>query len=463
MPHQIRMSLHVRPLRSRHALWPEPQPTPPRESSGEPQPAPGRRPVPASQLLGRTVCRAAVALTLLILAGWLFPPPPAAAQTGHTGPPPGAAAPLAPQARPLAPFPASPEATALAQFADSVRAWKGLPEDELRSRARRFFRPYGVDDVRRLCRSAGEGEGSARLAKTFLQAMLTGDPLPARDLALLIGDPSMGHDCHEVLVKHVGQRKESYQGEDAELLADAFLRLADGADYPVGIRNQLEMAAATLSREDAVLERIRTYAASSAEDLQLQALRMMNTSRDPRATAELLDYLAARAREKRLPPTKALIETGLRKGPQAYDPIARFLPLASLPEDRANVLIALSHTQDLRALPLVLHEFGDSLTGIQIREKAEEEERSRYFQLWRCVRVLEPVLATALTGPSAERRRQAIELLDRSSRLGPAAEYEATQSALARSEELEPAMRQRIVEIRQRFDRSQQEFLARER
>ena len=274
----------------------------------------------------------------------------------------------------------------------------------------------------------------------------------------------MGPLCQKALVQHVAKHKDSYSRGESEILAESILRLADTAGYPEGIRSQLEVAAASLSRTDDVLRRMQTYGSSSSENLVTQGARMMAASGDPRATGLLMDLLGRYARNSRMLSGKVLIDVGMKLGPQGYTPILAFLSLARDPQERVAVLQSAAYTQDPRAMGLLLREYGDSLRGIRdsTSSAVSPEEKARYFWLLHCTCLLEPTLHTSLSDSSGFRRRQAVELLDRGSRYGTLHDYPAMEEALDRAVAHEPTMRQRVTEIRRRFEHWESEKASRQ-
>jgi hypothetical protein len=333
-------------------------------------------------------------------------------------------------------------------------SWRELSEAERQRRVQQTLAPYGVEDVCRLCRDSESSVPAGRLANSFLEVKLYGSPFTAKELARLIEDKTVGPICHKVLVKHVGQHKEEFSAADGEVLATALLQLADGSGYPEGIRNQLEVAAASLSHGEEAIKRMRTYSASASDELLMQASRMMCASRDPRAMPLLLDVLGRRARAGVMVPGKLLIETASKLRGPSYEAVVRFLPLSRNDQERQDVLHALAYSGDFRVMPLLLQAYDDSLTGIRdwTSRDTSKEERGKYFHLWHCTRVFEPGMVSALTGPVPEGRRQAIELLDRASRFGAMLDSRVVGDALQVASREDPKSQQRLGEIQARFD-----------
>ena len=274
----------------------------------------------------------------------------------------------------------------LSAFRDSLAIWHDLPDSIRKEKADILFRPYGVEEIRQICAAGNESERAGRLAQAFVEAKLTGDPFSARELSSLIADRSLGPLCHKELIQYVGKHRSSFDEAEGATLAEAILQLADTSGYPEGIRNQLEVAAAALSKNDDVFERMRSYGSSQSAALQMQGARMMTVSHDPRATALLLDYLDRNLRDRRMPEGKILIEAARKLEGEVYQRMVEFLPLAQSFEDRQSVLQAVAYTQDPRAMGVLLREYGDSLSGVRDSTSSlpRGEERGRYFWLWRC-------------------------------------------------------------------------------
>lgn len=350
---------------------------------------------------------------------------------------------------------ATPEDSLLKAFTDSLAAWKVFPESVRVARARVMFRPYGLDDICRVCRQATQGgPGADRRATMFLQAKIFGSPLPSRDIGRLMVDPTLGLPCEKVLLNYIGRSEPKYRQSERDSLSTVLLQLADTPGYDDHMRDQLEVAAASLGQTDEVIQRMQAYGATSSDMLLAHAVRMMSVSHDPRSIGLLSDLIESRARNGQMIDGKTLLAAARKLKEKAADHILDFLPLAQSPEDHRSVIEAAANTENPKVIPLLLHEYGDSLSGIRDRTDAINtvEDKERYYWLWSCTRSLEPQLTADLNGSSHAARLNAVELLDRSSRFGGLLDYDGVRAGLLATAKEEPALRDRITQILLRFD-----------
>jgi len=162
---------------------------------------------------------------------------------------------------------------------------------------------------------------------------------------------------------------------------------------------------------------------------------MMAESKDPRAADLMLRVLQGYIERRTFPPGRALIGAGMRLGPRAFPLLLSFYQMAKEFDLRRVPLEGICRTQDPRALSVLLDEYGDQTTGIRDRtsEITDRKEKDRYFDLWHCSRILEPTSIKALQGEDQDLRKKALEVLDRESRYGKAADTGPVRASLEKA------------------------------
>jgi hypothetical protein len=354
-------------------------------------------------------------------------------------------------------LPDLPLSALTAAWTDSNRVWQGIPEARRRDRMTAFFAPFHSVDLCRICRESAGAKETERVVEGFLRAKFESVPPTTDELVALLQDLTAGPACHKVVVQYLSRTKDSYSQTDGDRLGQALLGLADHAAYPVGIEAMLEVAAAHLSRADAMVARIERYAASQQPDEQLRAIDMMAESKDPRAADLMERTLEAYRRNGVMPAPRVLVAAGMRLGSRAYPFLEWSLATAPDEPTRMKVLEGLAHSKDPRALRHLLAAYGDSLTGIQdVASMAiDRAAKEHYFQLWFCTRLLEPTIIQVLPGSEPLLRAQALELVDRESRYGIPADPPGLTQALRQYAGLpgqDPANIKRVMEILARFE-----------
>lgn len=359
-------------------------------------------------------------------------------------------------------LPDLPLPTLTAAWADSNRVWQGMPDADRRAHMRAFFTPFQGGDLCRICRESAGAKETERVAEGFLRAKFESVPPTTEELVALLQDLTVGPGCHKVVVQFLSRTKDSYSQVDGDRIGQALLGLADHAAYPVGVETMLEVAAAHLSRADALLSRIEKYAASPQPDERMRAIDMMAESKDPRA-ADLMERTIEDYHRKGLMPSpRILVAAGIRLGSRAYPFLEWCLVTTSDEPTRMKALEGLAHTKDPRAMRRLLAAYGDSLTGIQdvVPNALDRATKEHYFQLWYCIRLLEPTIIQALPGPDPRLRAEALELVDRESRYGIPADSPGITQALRGHAGLpgqDPANIKRVMEILARFEERESE------
>jgi|AMFO01.1.fsa_nt_gi hypothetical protein len=353
----------------------------------------------------------------------------------------------------------------LRAWSDSLKAWQALPDSLRREKAKQFLAGISLERIRKICQEEMPAE-LERTLKGFMKARLEAAPLSALDLAALLSDVEVKAPCHQGIVLFLSHNRERYDTpENAEVLARAMLDLADESGYPEGIRHQLEMGAAYFSSSDLLYRRMLAYRDSGDARQQVWAVDLMWESRDPRARKllrETLEIYWRRGPSKAL--YRAMTKAAERLGPEVFPTLAAIFREAPDPDTWRAALEALGRCRAPRAMGIILAAYGDSATGIRDRtdEIVDRAEYSRYYHLWLATRLLEPTLVEALEGEDAELARQALELLDRESRFGAAANPDAVIGALQSFANKAPRdLSWRAVETAGRFERRRQEVEAR--
>lgn len=355
--------------------------------------------------------------------------------------------------------------------------------EERQGAAAQFLRSVSWDQICYLCEENSPGASAAemQLLRNFVRGRLNVAPPAAEELAWLLRHPLMREGCQQEIVQYVSHARAQYRGtEDGEVLARAFLDLADSGVRPPGINRRLEVAAAYLWADPSLMARMMEYCWDPDPQRVLHGVTMLEGSLDPASGDSLLAVVEVRGDTIDDPKVQAVLmkATAIRAGAKAYDALHRFYAALadanfeesttqSAPESSAvsalaypggglsaYALEALVRTGDRRALELLLDAYGDRTTGIAdtTSSRHDPDRRSRYYQLWFLVRLAEPRLMRLLAEGDQDDVDLAIELLDRESRFGvPAARdtlYQAMESAARRA--ATPAA-ERLESILQRF------------
>ncbi len=345
-----------------------------------------------------------------------------------------------------------------ATWRDSISAWADKPEGVRRERATRFFAGVSVAHLIRLCSAEpGEGPSSPGSVSGLLEARMRLSPLMFDEIIEILDDLDVQAHCQKTLIRHISLMKETLSRPERETAAEVMLRIADSEGQSPSVRNQLEIAAAELSIQDAVLQRMLTYVDSRAEDLRLQGFSMMVHSRDPRANDILFERLHLLRKQGELPPVSVLIMLGTAKGREAYDILFSFYEMSTREDHLRGATHGMAHSGDPRFMAVLLGLYDDEDTGIRdaTSELPDRDERNRHFNLWHMTRLMEPTIVEAFNGDNPELSRQALELIDRQSRYGIPADPSGMAKALRIARERsagDAAMLERLDQIGARFE-----------
>ncbi|MDP6419212.1 MAG: hypothetical protein QF492_05305 [Candidatus Krumholzibacteria bacterium] len=323
-----------------------------------------------------------------------------------------------------------------ARWRSRILELKDLEPAERVQQSTGFFSEFSWEEIDAYCSEEGALEESEHASTLFglVQGKLRSDDEVALSLlARLLTRPTFHSSCLEALVKFIGSNSDSFSAlDDSDLLADAFLKLADSGRMPLNVSRDLERGAASLGSSDSLMARMMRYG-RSPEGLQAhQGIQMLASSRVEESPDSLLLTFEELYRDGRHP---AVLRKGLgilaRKSGASSFSFLEEVYLGTADEDlRNNALRSLSVSGDPRAWTLILEAYGDSVTGIVKNTRTLEGDQRKFFwNLWFCVRLCEPTMIEALRSRSPE-AALAAELLDRASQFGLPAEREAIPEAL---------------------------------
>ncbi|MBU1702429.1 MAG: hypothetical protein KJ970_05100 [Candidatus Eisenbacteria bacterium] len=340
---------------------------------------------------------------------------------------------------------------------DSLEKWADLSTSDQDAQTRAFFDAFKTADVMDRCTRESEGKQDDADLGGFINGKMQYSPLTARELAAILADLQVRMTCHKAITQYLAEHKEAYTPEERDILATALLELSDTCEYPISIRNQIEGGAASMAPQDEILERMKSYAEGPTDEIRFQGLMMISLSCDPRAADLLRSVMEGYRVRKEVPPARFLNIAGATLGPGGYDILLHFLEQTINTPQFMDALLGLVLTRDFRAVDQVIQAYFDGTTGIRDQTSRIEDQalRSYYFKLWHMGRTLEPVLIPALAGEDPERRVEALELLDRSSRYGVAANAAEVFQALQQLIERPDASSSQVLQCQQIIERLQ--------
>ncbi len=347
----------------------------------------------------------------------------------------------------------------MARWQSLGKELKDLPSEDRSEEGREFMRQIGWDHIYYLCLkdSPGVTPGSEGVLGNLVRGRLHLNQPPVADMAALVADTSVCLECQRMVVLYVARHKETFRaGPEGEVLAKAFLKLADSGATPQGVRHSLEHGAAFLWASDVMMQHIMAHCRSGDPDRVRRGIGMLGESKDERASDSLAAMVGQLAAEgsNREALAIGMQQLAAKLGLEAFKTIRGIFESTSDPVIRRDALRALASTQDPRAYPILLAEYDDRSTGIvdSTHASGNRDKRQFYYELWFMVRKAEPGLIKVLEEGSPEEIDLAIELLDRESRFGlPASRdvlYEGLEEYGAQAGE---ARRRRVDEILARF------------
>ncbi|MBD3236453.1 MAG: hypothetical protein GF330_07105 [Candidatus Eisenbacteria bacterium] len=335
----------------------------------------------------------------------------------------------------LAPW--SNVAELLADWKTYQRTLAELPREERVAVGLAFFEPLDWGTLIDWCREghpAASSEAERRALQSVVDSKLRWRGPSADTLAMIVGDSRVVSGCQEPVVKYISKNRGLYAGTPAgEMLARAFLALADAQVRSPGVGFQLERGAVCLWDGELLMARMMEHFRSGERRRMEQGVAMLGLSIDPRAADSLLTLTRRLADSGRHPRVleMAVATAGRRLGPRAFDVAHHVFRTTDDPGVRRAALQGMAWSGDWRSHAILLRQYDDSLAGIaDSTHAAGGEAAHRYWDLWLSTRLAEPSLIEALEEGSYGDALLALELIDRESRYGPPASRDSLYEAL---------------------------------
>ncbi|MGD8394872.1 MAG: hypothetical protein PVF43_05285 [Candidatus Eiseniibacteriota bacterium] len=351
-------------------------------------------------------------------------PPVAAAQRLHPGPAfdePGA----------------STLAAILARWNERLADTGELDEATRQREVNRFMATVPWADLVWLCcegRDTVPADSVGILQSMVRYRIAAGEPSPAL-VAATLADPGCLWPCKWEFLDWEHGAVEQLDGEARRALALAGLA-ADAADstLPIQTRRRLLTGAAQLTAADTLMTFMMraARAGEDAPDDALLAVRMLGSSRDPRAP----DSLAALLGEFHAAGS-SLVDAALsqcreacarRAGPVLIDVYRE----AGTPRRHRQALMAVARVPSVEAVRELLGAYDDGGTVVDSTWTLTGDAYQRHYDLWLASRIAEPHLVAWLISGTPEEASLALELTDRMLRFGPPIDGDGLRSALDR-------------------------------